>query len=57
MRKGSRGCSLVDAKGAPGKAIHTGSVLQLEIALTNENQAAVFVVRKASYLPAKLHPR
>jgi len=44
-------------KSAPGKAIHTGSVLQLEIALTNENQAAVFRSTESAYLPAKWHAR
>src|SRR5439155_13528832 len=39
--------SLFEAKSASGKAICTGFVLQLKIALTNKNQAAVFLVRKA----------
>ena len=57
MRKGSRADSLVEAKSASGKAIYTGFVLQLKIALTNENQAAVFRSTESAYLPAKLHPR
>jgi len=55
MRKGSRASSLVDAKSSPGKATDTGTVFQLEIAQTNENEAAVFPSTESAYVPAKLH--